>query len=227
MTKRCVVLVPVGAHIEPECEHGLAALEKRGYEVRRRAIHAAVDLGRSTMASEALAEGFDELMWIDADIAFDPADVDRLRAHEKSFTCALYPKRGPAELACHALPGTKEIVFGTMGGLQEMQYVGFGFCLVRREVFDDVRTKEALPTCSKRSRKPFVPYFQPLVVPAPEDDHWYLAEDFAFCERARRAGHPVFADTRIRLQHIGRYGYTWEEATGERQRYENVKMILK
>jgi len=27
--------------------------------------------------------------------------------------------------------------------------------------------------------------------------------------------------------HVGRYGYSWEDATGDRQRYENVKMILK
>lgn len=64
-----------------------------------------------------------------------------------------------------------------------------------------------------------------MVIPQGKDS-WYLAEDFAFCERARRAGHPVLADTSIRLFHIGRYGYSWEEAMAPRQRYENVTMIL-
>lgn len=59
-----------------------------------------------------------------------------------------------------------------------------------------------------------------------EGDHRYLADDFAFCERAHRAGRPVFADTRIRLFHVGRYGYSWEDATGSRERYENVRMLL-
>jgi len=224
--RRCVVLVPVGSHTEPECERGLAGLEARGYVVRRKPCHVAIDLGRSQLASEALADGFEEIMWIDADIGFDPADVDLLREHEESFVCGIYPKRGTPELACRALPETTEIVFGKAGGKTPLLYCGFGFCLVRREVFEDVREKEKLPLCSPRSAKPFVPYFMPFVHDN-DGDPWYLAEDYAFCERARRAGHPVVADTRIRLQHVGRYGYTWEDAMGPRDRYENVKMLLR
>jgi len=44
------------------------------------------------------------------------------------------------------------------------------------------------------------------------DNHWYLGEDFAFSERARRSGFPIIADTRIRLEHIGKHGYSWEDA---------------
>lgn len=225
MTRRLVVLVPVATMIEPECERGLQALEARGVTVRRVGCHVAIDLGRSTMASEALADGFDDLMWIDADVGFDPGHVDALRAHDRPFTCAIYPKRGRPELACHVKPGTSELVFGEHGGLTELLYTGMGFCLIRREVFEDVRRTEALPLCNKA--KPFVPYFLPMVVKAGDDDDWYLAEDYAFCERARRAGHPVFADTRLRLSHVGRYGYTWEDAMGERPRYANVKMQLR
>jgi len=227
--RRCVVIVPVAAHTEPECERGLEELERRGYTVRRRACHVAIDMGRSQMASDALAEGFDEQMWIDADIGFSADDVDRLREHTESFVCGIYPKRGTPELACHAKEGTNELVFGEAGGLVEMHYVGMGFCLIRREVFDDVRTKHALPTCGMRAKRPFVPYFLPLVVPHADDptDHWYLAEDYAFCERARTAGHPVLADTRVRLFHVGRYGYSWEDAMGARERYKNVKMLLR
>ena len=45
-----------------------------------------------------------------------------------------------------------------------------------------------------------------MVVPhedAPTDS-WYLAEDYASCERARTAGHPLMADTGVRLFHVGR-----------------------
>ncbi len=224
--RRCVVIVPVAAHTEPECERGLVGLEERGYVVRRKPCHVAIDLGRSQMASEALADGFEELMWIDADIGFDPADVDRLREHGASFVCGIYPKRGTPELACRSLPETKEFVFGPTGGLTPLLYCGFGFCLVRKEVFEDVRVKEGLPTCGVKTPKPFVPWFMPFVIEN-EGDAWYLAEDYAFCERARRAGHPVLADTRIRLQHIGRYGYSWEDAMGPRDRFENVRMLLR
>ncbi len=226
--RRCVVIVPIAAHTEPECERGLEELERRGYVVRRRACHVAIDMGRSQMASDALAEGFDEQMWIDSDIGFTADDVERLREHRESFVCGLYAKRGPAELACQVKEGTTELVFGEAGGLLEIAYAGMGFCLIRREVFDDVRTKHALPTCGKRTKHPFVPYFLPMVIPHVDvpDDNWYLAEDYAFCERARVAGHPVMADTRVRLFHVGRYGYSWEDATGTRERYRNVKMLV-
>ncbi len=227
--RKCVVIVPVGSHTEPDCERGLAELERRGYAVRRRSCHVAIDLGRSQMASDALADGYDEQMWIDADIGFSADDVDLLRTHSESFVSGIYAKRGTPELACHVKPGTSELIFGEMGGLVEMTYVGMGFCLIRREVFDDIRTKHALPTCGTRTKTPFVPYFQPLVIPHTDDptDSWYLAEDYAFCHRASSAGHPVIADTRIRLFHVGRYGYSWEDAMGARERHKNVKMLLR
>jgi hypothetical protein len=39
---------------------------------------------------------------------------------------------------------------------------------------------------------------------------WYLPEDYAFCERARRCGFQIMADTTIRLWHQGSYGFTWK-----------------
>lgn len=49
--RRCVVIVPIAAHTEPECERGLEELERRGYTVRRRACHVAIDMGRSQRKS--------------------------------------------------------------------------------------------------------------------------------------------------------------------------------
>jgi len=56
-----------------------------------------------------------------------------------------------------------------------------------------------------------------MVVPDPEfaaDAHLYLCEDYAFEERARQSGHHIHVDTRLRIGHVGTYGYTWEEAGG-------------
>jgi hypothetical protein len=60
---RCVVLVPIGGAIEPRCEAALSGLERRGYTVRRVQGFSAIDFGRSSLASGALADGFDELLW--------------------------------------------------------------------------------------------------------------------------------------------------------------------
>ena len=50
--------------------------------------------------------------------------------------------------------------------------------------------------------------------------HWYLPEDYAFCERARQSGFKILADTTIRLWHHGSYGYSWEDAGKNQERYE-------
>ncbi|HEX5444103.1 MAG TPA: hypothetical protein VFW87_09760, partial [Pirellulales bacterium] len=43
----------------------------------------------------------------------------------------------------------------------------------------------------------------------------YLAEDYGFCRRARQCGFKIYADTSIRLWHIGSYRYGYEDASAE------------
>jgi hypothetical protein len=252
--KQCVVLVPVGGAIEPACESSLAELERRGYPVWRVRGYSAIDQGRNQMATDALAAGFAETMWIDSDVGFSPDDVDRLRCLELPLVCAIYPKKGKRELAVHVLPGTKQITFGQAGGLMELRYAATGFLLVRRDVYEAMQADLRLPVCNLHFGQAMVPFFQPLVVgdaeppvgafepsrgalpdneairntqvfPPPEPAEagpaspWYLAEDFAFCERARRCGFKIWADTRVRLTHIGSFAYTWEQAGADPQRY--------
>jgi hypothetical protein len=229
--RRCVILVPVADRIEPECERPLADLAKRGYEVRRMAGHSAIDMARSIMASDALAEGFDELVWIDADIGFSVEAFERLRSHDLPVVCGIYPKKGLRELACHVMPGTKEIVFGEGGGLIPLLYAATGFLYTRRDVYETMRERLSLPLCNARFGRGFYPYFLPMTVEDTTNlesgpDHWYLGEDFAFCERARRAGFEIMADTSIRLVHVGRYRFSWEDAGGERPRYANFRVVL-
>ena len=210
-TRRCVVLVPFATHIEPPCDRSLRALEARGIEVRRYPSTAAVDRTRCDMATAALADGFDELMWIDSDIAFDPDSLDVLRDHDLPLVAGIYPKKGVQDFALHFEPGTAELVVGEGGGLRDVRYVGAGFLLVQRLVFDDIQRHFSLPVCNARFGQPSVPYFLPMVMAEP-DGYWYLGEDFAFCERARQAGHRITVDTTIRLGHIGKYTYGWEDA---------------
>src|SRR5215210_4470824 len=83
--RRCVVLVPIGSHIDPACDDAFRELERRGYTVWRVRGYSAVDAARNQMATDALAQGFDELVWIDSDVVFRPDDVDRLRSHALPF----------------------------------------------------------------------------------------------------------------------------------------------
>lgn len=210
-SRRCVVLVPYATYIEPVCEAGLRALEARGYEVRRYPSSAAVDRTRCDMATLALRDGFDEIMWIDSDVTFEADAVDRLRGHDLPLVAGLYPKKGVQDFAVHLEPGTAELIVGEGGGLLDVRYVGAGFVLAQRLVFDDVQRHFSLPICNTRFGAPSVPYFLPMVV-ADGDGYWYLGEDYAFCERARQAGHKIVVDTTIRLGHVGKYTYGWEDA---------------
>ena len=229
---RCVVLVPVGGSVVPACEDALAELERRGYLVRRVRGYSAIDQGRNQMATDALADGFHETMWIDADVGFDPDDVDKLRRRNVPIVCGIYPQKGRRVLACHVLPGTEKLIFGDEGGLTELLYAGTGFLLVRREAYETIHHELQLPLCNERfGGRPMVPYFQPMSHPDSTGPnvtgHWYLAEDFAFCERARQAGFNIYADTSVRLMHYGNYGYSWEDAGMELQRYRTFHFHTK
>ena len=215
---RCVVLVPVGGRIEPACDDALRKLEGRGYPVRRVYGYSAIDQGRNAMATRALADGFAELMWIDADVGFDPEDVERLRAHDLPLSCGIYPKKGQRAFAFNFKDETRQVELGRRGGLLEIARAGLGFTHTRREVYDRIERACELPACNEVFGEKMLPYFMPMIV-AERVGHSYLAEDFAFCERASRAGVKVMADTRIRLGHVGNYAYGWEDAGRDVERW--------
>jgi hypothetical protein len=216
----CVVLVPVGGSIDPGCDEGLRELERRGHPVWRVRGYSAVDAARSQMATDALARGFDELMWIDSDVVFDPDDVGKLRGHDLPLVCGIYAKKSRREFACAFLPETRQVLFGPEGGLVEVLYCGFGFVLTRRSLYETVQDKLGIPVCNRRFGLPLVPYFAPLVAGAGEEA-WYLGEDYAFCERARRCGYRVMADVTVRLWHVGAYRFSWEDAGSDKERFAN------
>jgi len=70
-----------------------------------------------------------------------------------------------------------------------------------------------------------IPFFLPLLHPI-EEGIWYLAEDYAFCERARQCGFKVMADTSVRLWHVGNYTYGWEDSGLERERTGSFTLHL-
>jgi hypothetical protein len=207
----CLIVVPYLDSILTECEDGLRALEKRGYVVRRDAGPDAIDHKRSRLATQALEEPYEEFLWIDSDMKFDPDDVDRLRSHGLPLVGGFYAGRGKPDLSCRPLAGTTEIAFGQGGSPVEVHSLATGFLLTHRRVYEDIVRKLDLPWCGAASGELVVPYFLPLVYADQEHGMAYLSEDYAFCQRARQAGHKVMLDASIRLWHVGHYGYGWED----------------
>jgi len=221
--QKCVVLVPFNGMIHPECERGLKELERRGYPVWRTPGYAAIDLARCQLATDALLDGFEETLWIDSDIGFDPDDVTLLRLHMLPIVCGVYVKKGEKALTCEMIPSTQNIQFGETGGLVELLYAATGFLLIRREVYLGIQKHLKLPTCNELFGKPLLPFFMPMIRPH-DDGHWYLGEDFAFSERARQSGFKIYADSSIRLWHIGWYRYGWEDAGIDRERFTSFNL---
>lgn len=216
--RRCVILVPFNGFIHQECDDALKELEHRGYTVRRVGGYAAIDQGRNQMATDALLDGFEETIWIDSDIGFHPDSIEQLRSHPQPIVCGIYPQKGKRALACHIAPGSPSMTFGRHGGLTELLYAGTGFLLIRREAYLKLFEQLDLELCNERFGHPTLPFFLPMVRQI-EEGYWYLAEDYAFCERARQCGIPIYADSTIRLWHIGYYRYGWEDAGLDRQRF--------
>jgi hypothetical protein len=79
--------------------------------------------------------------------------------------------------------------------------------------------------CNERFRTPMSPFFYSMLLPV-DDGTWYLAEDYAFCERARQCGYKIIADTTFRLAHIGSQAYSWEDAGVERDRFDTFVLNL-
>ena len=231
----CAILVLALGPLAGKCEEGLRELEKRGYPIRRGRGFSAIDQGRNQMASDALHESFAETLWIDPDIAFSADDVERLRAHQLPIVTGLYPQPRSTSLACELLPDTDEVVFGEKGGLLEVRYAACGFLHVRREVYEAIRDRLNLPLCNTRFGRGSWPFFQPLVVPEIQVRiggdgraehtirHRYLTDDFAFCHRARSAGFKIMADTSIRLWRMASYGFGWEDAGQDPERFDTYR----
>lgn len=227
----CAVLVLALGPLSGKCEEGLRELEKRGYLIRRGRGFSAIDQGRNQMASEALHDGFAETLWIDPDIGFTADDVEKLRAHHLPLVAGLYAQPRGRSLAADLLPETSEVVFGQQGGLLEIRHVACGFLHVRRAVYEAIRSQLNLPLCNTRFGRGSWPFFQPLAVPEiivrPSETgmqhtlrHRYLTDDFAFCHRARAAGVKIMADTSIRLWRMGSYGFGWEDAGQDPERFD-------
>lgn len=208
---RSVALVPYYSTVEKECDEGLRGLGLAGVVVHR-ASFSAIDLLRSVMLSQALQQGFDRFLFIDADIGFDPADALRLLARPEPVVAGIYVKKTGLEYSGAFAAGVDRVVFGSAApGLYPMLYASTGFLCIRAEVLHRMIDELKLPLCHWGPVKDFYPFFLPLCVPDGRGGTRYLTEDYSFSHRLHQIGVTPMADTTIKLYHIGRYGFSFED----------------
>ncbi|MEI8019851.1 MAG: hypothetical protein WCH39_16730 [Schlesneria sp.] len=240
----CVVLVPVGNHIEPQTEQALRELERRGYPVWRSFGCSAIDFARSRLATQALSEGFEETLWIDADIVFDPDEVDRLRGRtfadiqsaggdvlankqdKPLVLTGVYAKKGVRELALQFYASLGETLqFGVDAPFRKAIYAPGGMLLVRRRAYELIVKGSQLPHCTTNESFGMIPFFMPMII-SDGNQSIYLCEDFAFSRRVRDAGMDIWVDMQMRLYHLGNYPYSWEDAGKAVERFHSYRFVL-
>ncbi len=164
------------------------------------------------------------LLFVDADIGFEPEQVLRLLAADKDFCAAFYPlkstdwdavpRRAVAgeTLASAALTYVglleDEAVRRTDGAFATATYAGTGFQLIKRRVLERmIAAHPELRFATTHARAGALPasgnmfaLFDPIVEPGTGT---YLSEDYSFCRRWRALGGEIWLDLRSRLTHVG------------------------
>lgn len=171
---------------------------------------ALVTRGRAVAASRFLEQrpDGDILVFIDDDIAFEPQALKYLIdtcAETEEIACGLYVVRDTAapHPAIAAFPG-QHIKVGRDQERMPIKWGATGFMAVHRQAL--LRIRELLPWVYSGPVW-FWPFFDTMIL----RDGEYLSEDFAFCERAIRAGVKTWLDPRIELRHEGVRTYTIQD----------------
>jgi hypothetical protein len=148
------------------------------------------------------------LMFIDADIGWEPWHLLALINHDVDVVGGLYPmKTMPVKWCVNGIPGAKE---DDPSGLIEVTKTGTGFMLIKREVFEKSNQHPAVKSFANDIGLPvelnqyMKTYFDTTV-----RENRYYSEDWTFCENWRDLGGRVFVDRRVLLRHTGTYVFDY------------------
>lgn len=170
---------------------------------------ALVERARAIVATQFLASDCDVLLTIDSDIAFQADDAFRVAeaAVTHNLACGLYVTRH--KTICRPTSVLEPNVTVDLSSSEPVaiRWPAGGFLATHRRVFEALIATGEYPLCHPKEAWAFRPFYTPFVVEDDQGDPILLSEDYAFGERARRAGFPCYAVPSVRLLHYGVYGY--------------------
>ena len=207
-------------------------LNQNGYDMAYSAMfnESLIQRGRN-----ALAHGFMQrpecthLMFIDADIKFNPQDIIKMLEADKDIICGIYPKKEinwvEVEKAVKEGVPTDRLKTRTASVVVNLKdYAGSvtvpvsepveifnggtGFMLIKRSTFETMKSvvssynNDVLFLDGGISNDRITEYFACAVEPGTER---LLSEDYFFCWKAREAGLKVWAAPWAQLGHFGSY----------------------
>ena len=149
------------------------------------------------------------LMFIDADIGWEPWHLLVMLNAQKDVIGGLYPMKSlPVKWCVNGFDGAEVSEDGT---LQEVSKTGTGFMLIKRDVFEKLNAHPAT--------KPFIndiglpaelnPHMKTYFDTAVRENRYY-SEDWTFCENWRDIGGQVWVDKRVLLKHTGTYVFDYQ-----------------
>ncbi len=197
-------------------------------EIKLTGGDALITRARSRMACDFLESDHTHLLFVDADIGFEPEHLFRLLAFDKPLVGGVYPlKKTLWEKVPDAVRrGIKDVQAAALGyvirfapsstqtleledGFGQVAYLATGFMLIRRDVL--TRIAAAYPdlacmiTDMNAPPTQTVMFFESMIEP---DNREHLSEDYAFCRRWRDVGGEIWADFQTRMTHVGHAQYT-------------------
>lgn len=187
--------------------------------------------GRSIMASRFLKTAATHLLFLDADIGFDPISILRMAAFDKDVVCGIYAKKSISwdALRQRVLDGDnanepfesrgldfnlnlKPDVEGETNvkvhdGFVKVHDAATGCMLISRKVMERL-TKEYAESLRvvndiPGSRETIPEYVALFDTEICPETRRFLSEDYAFCRKCQRANLQVWADLSAPLSHTG------------------------
>jgi len=164
-----------------------------------------VNRARNTCAAKFLSGDCTHLMFVDADIQFDPKDIVKLINHDKDIVGGIYPQKTlPPKMVVNTINNGE-----TQGNLIEVGTLGTGFMMIKRIVFEKMIEEGATPYTDAIGLSPEensnqYDFFQCTI----DSKGRYLTEDWSFCRRWRELGGKIWADKTIGLTHVGYFRFT-------------------
>ena len=148
------------------------------------------------------------LFFVDADIGWEPWHLLVLLNRDVDVIGGLYPmKTMPIKWVVNGFEGAEE----GPDGLQEVSKAGTGFLLMKKHVFEKLKTHPAVKQYKNdigldpKYDAHLKTYFDTAV-----RQNRYYSEDWTFCENWRDIGGRIWMDKRVLLRHSGSYVFCME-----------------
>lgn len=151
-----------------------------------------IDRARDRLAARFLASDSTDLIFLDADVGWQPEAILTLLEHDADVVGGVYPKRSdevefPAALKLEDGCALKKC------GLLEALMIPTGFMRIQRRVFDGIEASEY-----KAHGESVFDYFD-----CGSRDGRYIGEDVNFCLKVIKAGFQLWIQPDIDFTHTG------------------------